>query len=159
MAKEEVKKEEEKKVNYLLRYRVWKIIDVCLAIIPLLIYGFCNFDKYFGTKTTTLSNLLGFGTLIAVLVIILVKKTEVLNGIFGLIVFEIIIIFLDVYIKDLKFILGMGIIGGALASLITHPLVKKYKRLADKKETADTNASALDDGINKIVEAIKGGRS
>lgn len=146
--------------NYTIKYRVWKLVDISISIIPLLIYAFCNFDKYFGKKTTTFSNILGFGTLLAVLVIVLVKKTQILNGILGLILFEMILIFLDVYIKDLKFILGLGIVGLVLATLFTHPKVEKYKRLRDKQETATENANALNQGINQIVEAInRSGRS
>lgn len=142
------------KENYGLKYRVWKCIDIAISITPLLIYAIINFNKYFGTKKTSFSNVLGFGTLIIVLVIVLSKKTQILNGLKGLILFELILIFLDVYIKDLKFILGMGLVGLILATFISHPMVEKFKRLRDKQETAMENATAMNQGVSQIVDAI-----
>ena len=146
----------EKTINYNLRYKVWKYIDIAISLIPLIIYGAINFDKYFGVKRTALSNAVGLGTLVFVLVIVMLKKTELLKGLLGLVLAELILIFLDVYVQDLKFILGMGIIGLFVSALITKPFVIKYKRLYDKKETAEENANALNKGIDRIVEAVSG---
>ena len=146
----------EKTINYKLRYKVWKYIDIAISLIPLIIYGAIHFDKYFGVKRTALSNAVGLGTLVFVLVIVMLKKTELLKGLLGLVLAELILIFLDVYVQDLKFILGMGIIGLFISSLITKPFVIKYKRLYDKKETAEENATALNKGLDRLVEAISG---
>lgn len=144
-------------INYRKRYKVWRCIDLFISLLPLIVYAFINFDKYFGVKTSALSNVLGFGSLIIVLCIVILKKTEFLQGIGGLILFELILIFLDVYIKDLKFILGMGIAGLLLSSIFIKPTVEKYRRLCDKRETADENANSLNVGFQKIVEAIEKG--
>lgn len=144
-------------MNYIKRYKIWKCIDLAISLTPLIIYAFINFDKYFGVKTSVLSNALGFGSLVIVLCIIILKKSEILQGIGGLILFELILIFLDVYIKDLKFILGMGIIGLLASSIFIKPTLNKYKRLCDKKETAEENANSLNSGIERIVQAIERG--
>lgn len=145
-----------KNKNYSFRYYLFKTLDITLSILPLLVYGIINFDKYFGMKTTTFSNIIGFGTLIAIMVLILSKKTKMLQGMFGLVLIEIILIFLDVYVKDLKFILGMGIIGLGFSKVFIHPFVEKYQRLKDKQETAEENANALNKGLDKIINAVKG---
>lgn len=146
-----------KNKNYRFRYNLFRVLDVTISILPLIIYSIINFDKYFSMETnTTFSNILGFGTLIAIIVLVLSKKTKVLQGLFGLVLVELVLIFLDVYIKDLKFILGMAIIGLAVSKICIHPFVEKNKRLTDKQESAEENATALNNGIEKLVNAIKG---
>ena len=74
----------------------------------------------------------------------------------GLVMLELLVIFLDVYIQDLKFILGYSIAGLLISKLTTSLIAQKYKRLADKEETAQENANAMNQGIDKIVEELKG---
>ena len=145
----------EKKKHYKLKYYIFRTLDVLIAITPLIIFLCRNLDKYFGTKTTTISNIFGLVILAGVLVIVLLKKTQILNGLVGLIVLELILIFLDVYIKDMKYILGCGLIGLLISKFSTNILVMRYKRLSEKQETAQENAEALNSGLNNIVSAIE----
>lgn len=148
--------QKQKKNNYKLKYLIFKVIDICVCFIPLLIYVYKNLDRYFGVKTTMISNIIGFAILVGMLVIILLKKTQILQGMLGLVMLELLILFLDVYIIDLKYILGFGILGLGISKTSTNLIAKKYKRLADKEETAKENANALNTGIEKIVQEIKG---
>lgn len=146
----------EKKKHYKSKYYVCKFVDITVCVLPLLIYLCKNIDKYFGVKTTIISNIVGLGLLVGILVIILLKKTQILQGMLGLVVLELLVIFLDVYIQDLKYILGFAILGLGISKISTGPLTNRFKRLADKEETAEYNASALNKGIDKIVQEIKG---
>ena len=146
----------EKKKHYRSKYYICKFVDIAISILPLLIYLAFNVDKYFGVKTTIISNMIGFALLVGMLVIILLKKTQILQGMVGLVVLELLVVFLDVYIQDLKYILGFAILGLFISKISTNFLVQRYKRLADKEETARENADALNNGIDKIVKEIKG---
>ena len=143
----------EKKKNYKARYYLFVILDKILAFLPLLIYLIVKREHYFATTTkSTFSNIIGFLLVITTLVIILLKKTKALNGLTGMVIFEAILICLDVYIKDMKFILGFAILGLILAKLFTQPFVIKYEKLFDKTETAEINANSLKEALQSIQQ-------
>lgn len=145
-----------KKANYKLRYYLFSFLNVILSITPLCIYGGINLNRYFGNKNSIFTNAIGFGLLAGMIIIVLLKQTKFLQGVLGLIIFELILIFLDVYIQDLKYILGYAILGLLIAKMTTGILAKKYERLYLAHENADITANAMDNNINKLVEEIKG---
>lgn len=143
----------EKKKNYKTRYLLFVILDKLVAFLPLLIYLIVKRERYFSITTkSTFSNIIGFILVITTLVIILLKKTKALNGLTGMVIFEAILICLDVYVKDMKFILGFAILGLILAKLFTQPFVIRYEKLVDKTETADINAESLKEVIKSLQE-------
>ena len=143
----------EKKKNYKTRYLLFVILDKLVAFLPLLIYLIVKRERYFSITTkSTFSNIIGFILVNTTLVIILLKKTKALNGLTGMVIFEAILICLDVYVKDMKFILGFAILGLILAKLFTQPFVIKYEKLVDKTETADINAESLKEVIKSLQE-------
>lgn len=145
-----------KKKHYKMKYCIFRIIDVIVSLLPLLIYCSLNIDKYFGVRTTIISNIFGFVLLSFMLVLILLKKSQIFQGMLGLVMLELLVIFLDVYIQDLKFILGYSIAGLLISKLTTNLIAQKYKRLADKEETAQENANAMNQSFDRIVEELKG---
>ena len=145
-----------KKKHYKLKYFIFKILDIVLCLTPLIVYLITNSEKFFGSKNTTLSNVFGLVILVGVLIIILLKKTDILKGLVGLIVLELILIFLDVYIKDMKYILGYAIIGLAFTKFTTNLLAQKYKRLYLAQESAQVTADVLMNEYSKINENVKG---
>ena len=143
----------EKKKNYKTRYLLFVILDKLVAFLPLLIYLIVKRERYFSITTkSTFSNIIGFILVITTLIIILLKKTKALSGLTGMVIFEAILICLDVYVKDMKFILGFAILGLILAKLFTQPFVIKYEKLVDKTETADINAESLKEVIKSLQE-------
>lgn len=143
----------ENKKNYKSRYYLFVILDKIIAFLPLLVYLIAKRERYFSTTTkSTFSNIVGFILVITTLVIILLKKTKTLNGLTGMVIFEAILICLDVYVKDMKFILGFAILGLILAKLFTQPFVIKYEKLVDKTETADINASSIKEALQSLKE-------
>lgn len=145
---------ENKKVNYKARYYLWEILDKILAFLPIVIYLIVRWKHYFTLTTkSTFSNIVGFVLVIAMLLIMLIKKTKALSGLTGLVIVEAILICLDVYVKDMKFILGFAIIGLILAKLITQPFVIKYGKLVDKNETAEITANQFKEVIKELKES------
>lgn len=143
----------ENKKNYKSRYYLFVILDKIIAFLPLLVYLIAKRERYFSTTTkSTFSNIVGFILVITTLVIILLKKTKTLNGLTGMVIFEAILICLDVYVKDMKFILGFAILGLILAKLFTQPFVIKYEKLVDKTETADINANSIKEALQSLKE-------
>ena len=146
---------ENKKINYRTRFYFWAIVDKILAFLPVIIYGIVRWEHYFGITTkSTFSNIVGFVLIIAMLLILLIKKTQALSGLTVLVIVEAILICLDVYVKDMKFILGFAIIGLILSTLITQPFVNKYYKLVDKNETATINANQFKEVIKELKESI-----
>ena len=95
----------EKKKNYKTRYLLFVILDKLVAFLPLLIYLIVKRERYFSITTkSTFSNIIGFILVITTLIIILLKKTKALSGLTGMVIFEAILICLDVYVKDMKFV-------------------------------------------------------
>ena len=142
--------------SYKIKYYLLRVLDVLVALTPIIIFACLNLDKYFGHKESKFSNIIGFALVLVVAAIVLLKKTKMLQGLLGLIILECILIFMDVYVKDLKFIVGYAIIGIVISKITIHPLVNRYDRLWKAHENAEITSEAMNNNINKIVDAIKG---
>jgi hypothetical protein len=145
---EKVKKEP----NPYIREIVWKVLDIVVSLIPLLVLVAIQFDVYFSKESKyAFSNIIGLAILSIFIGFVIAKKTKIfgLLGISGII--TLVLWLLRSIIADLVLISSMATLGLLISKVWTTPLKMKWERKRDKKETADTNANAMEKVVEKII--------
>ncbi len=134
------------------RLLLWKILDLIVPFIPIIILGIIQWDVYFGTKAkNAFDNIVGFVGIIVFLMIILLKinnqnKTEGRRSKYlsvGMFALCLLFYFLREILYQLTFISLVAALGLFLHDVWINPKIKKWERIKDKTETADINARAM----------------
>lgn len=145
-------KRKKKAPNPYIRAVVWKVIDVITALLPLAIFVAIQWDVYFSKSSEyAFNNILGLGALFVVTGFTVAKKLKAfgLLGISG--VAWLILKLLRVIILDLETMFFLVFIGALVSKVITNPILNKWERRKDKTETADINAQAMGNVVEKII--------
>lgn len=134
------------------RLLLWKILDLIVPFIPIIILGIIQWDVYFGTKAkNAFDNIVGFAGIIIFIFIILLKlnnqnKAEGRRSKYlsvGMFALCLLFYFLREILYQLTFISLVAAIGLFLHDVWINPKIKKWERIKDKTETADINARAM----------------
>jgi hypothetical protein len=134
------------------RLLLWKILDLIVPFIPIIILGIIQWDVYFGTKAkNAFDNIVGFVGIIVFLMIILLKinnqnKTEGRRSKYlsiGMFAVCLLFYFLREILYQLTLISLVAALGLFLHDIWLNPKIKKWERIKDKTETADINARAM----------------
>ncbi len=140
-----------------IKINLLKIINILVSLLPLIILCIINWDKYFAThKASKFDNIIGFGGIIVILVLIILKQTKIFKSFLGWWIITIIMYALRFILQDLVAIMFCASIGMTLSALIFQPLIEKEEKLKDKHETADINANSLERVLTHAVESING---
>jgi len=142
-------KKAKRPINPARRAVAWKITDVTLAVLPLLVWGVIQRDVYFATGNG-LTNGIGLAMLGGFVGIIISKKAQVLKGFTGFLMIFIILYCLKAIISDLVVIAGLATVGMGVSTFWTSVKKTKWERIRDKVETADANANSM----AKVVEVV-----
>lgn len=146
-----------KTANARLRKLLWSVLDVSLALLPLIIFIITRWNQYLGTKevnTVKFTNLIGFIFLMFFLGCIILKKTQILKGVVGFWTVTIILYCFKYCINDIVPIAFWSSVGMTLSKLITNPFVEKWKKIVDGTIIAEIQNVYQEKNTNKIVEAI-----
>ena len=134
------------------RLLLWKILDLIVPFIPIIILGIIQWDVYFGTRAkNAFDNIVGFVGIIVFLLIILLKinnqnKAEGRRSKYlsvGMFALCLLFYFLREILYQLTFISLVAALGLFLHDVWINPKIKKWERIKDKTETADINARAM----------------
>lgn len=134
------------------RLLIWKILDLIVPFIPIIILGIIQWDVYFGTKAkNAFDNIVGFAGIIIFIFIILLKlnnqnKAEGRRSKYlsvGMFALCLLFYFLREILYQLTFISLVAALGLFLHDIWLNPKIKKWERIKDKTETADINARAM----------------
>ncbi len=134
------------------RLLIWKILDLIVPFIPIIILGIIQWDVYFGTKAkNAFDNIVGFAGIIIFIFIILLKlnnqnKAEGRRSKYlsvGMFALCLLFYFLREILYQLTFISLVAALGLFLHDVWLNPKIKKWERIKDKTETADINARAM----------------
>ncbi|NLE03787.1 MAG: hypothetical protein GX638_03155 [Crenarchaeota archaeon] len=134
------------------RLLMWKVLDLIVPFIPIIILGIIQWDVYFGTRAkNAFDNIVGFAGIIIFIFIILLKlnnqnKAEGRRSKYlsvGMFVLCLLFYFLREILYQLTFISLVAALGLFLHDVWINPKIKKWERIKDKSETADINARAM----------------
>ena len=134
------------------RLLIWKVLDLIVPFIPIIILGIIQWDVYFGIKSkNAFDNIVGFAGIIIFIFIILLKlnnqnKAEGRRSKYlsvGMFALCLLFYFLREILYQLTFISLVAAIGLFLHDIWINPKIKKWERIKDKTETADINAKAM----------------
>ena len=134
------------------RLLIWKILDLIVPFIPIIILGIIQWDVYFGVKAkNAFDNIVGFAGIIIFIFIILLKlnnqnKAEGRRSKYlsvGMFALCLLFYFLREILYQLTFISLVAALGLFLHDVWINPKIKKWERIKDKTETADINARAM----------------
>ena len=134
------------------RLLLWKVLDLIVPFIPIIILGIIQWDVYFGTKAkNAFDNIVGFAGIIIFIFIILLKlnnqnKAEGRRSKYlsvGMFALCLLFYFLREILYQLTFISLVAALGLFLHDVWINPKIKKWERIKDKTETADINARAM----------------
>lgn len=140
-----------------LKINLLKVINILVSLLPLIILCIINWNKYFVThKASKFDNIIGFGGIIVILVLIILKQTKIFKTFLGWWIITIIMYALRFVLQDLVAIMFCASIGMTLSALIFQPVIEKEEKLKDKHETADINADSLERVLTHAMESING---
>lgn len=140
-----------------LKINLLKVINILVSLLPLIILCIINWNKYFAThKASKFDNIIGFGGIIVILVLIILKQTKIFKTFLGWWIITIIMYALRFVLQDLVAIMFCASIGMTLSALIFQPVIEKEEKLKDKYETADINADSLERVLTHAMESING---
>lgn len=120
------------------------IIDVLVCLLPLLVPVLVNIKYYTATVERTVT--LSVGAVMLVIVVVLVavgKLPKGLGGTFWLIVFDVILFFIDPIIGQLKWLVMATAVGQGLSGFVVRPLARKYRTDMLQQRQADVLVTAL----------------
>lgn len=143
-------KKPKKKANPYVRATVWKVLDVVVALLPLVVLIIIQWDIYFAKESKyAFQNIVGLAMLAVFISLILAKKTKIfsligISGILTLILFLIRSIINDLVLISFALFLGLFI-----SKIWTAPKKLKWARIRDKTETSEINAYAMARALRK----------
>ena len=113
------------------KFKLWlfRILGFLFLIAPIIAVFIYNRDIYFATAEDSFNITVGALIGLAVAIIIIVGKSDILKGYAGLIVGLLIIYFLNSIIKDLLLIYSSIVVGDTIYRFIFTPLIKKYTEI------------------------------
>jgi uncharacterized membrane protein len=145
-------KKRKKKPNPYVRAKLWKMLDVIIALLPLAILIIIQWDIYFARKSKyAFQNIVGLSMLGVFISLILARKTKLFSlvGISGIL--TLILFLMRSIINDLVVISFMVFLGLFISKIWTTPKKRKWERIRDKVETADISAEALENVVDKVI--------
>lgn len=162
MQKQQQIKQTRKPPNPCKRVRVWKTLNVFVALAPLIALATVNWKHYFEMATNkTFTNVVGFASLSVFIGAIVIKKTSFLKGVWGFLLVSLILECLHFIIQDIRIISWAATFGMAVSHFWTNPKVLKWETIRDKKEsaliTAEANAKVFEKAFEKTT-SVRSGR-
>lgn len=140
-----------------LKISFLKILNILISLTPLIILCIINWDRYFAThKASKIDNIIGFGGIIIILILIILKQTKIFKTFLGWWIITIIMFALRYILQDLVAIMFCASIGMTISAVVFQPIIAREEKIKDKKETAEINAGSMEQTINKVIESING---
>lgn len=127
------------------------IFSVVSSVAPVLVFFFCNLDKYTKTQVETVKLTAGGIVLFAIVILKVIGKLRIPSGIklYGIIL--ILAYLLDAILKDLIVFAFLALLGEVLSSFCGLVIKAQVKRL-EREKTASVTAEE----IKKIIQGANG---
>ena len=133
------------------RARIFKLLQMIVCVLPLIVLIIINWDVYTETPASTVS--LGFGMAVTIVSSILKLLNKMPKNIKAVVWAGIVCALswcLKLLIVDLPIIATAWFIGSLLGEIFT-PIIKKYEREGNIEDTATATANEVAEKISNII--------